>query len=154
MDILLAHGYFLYDDPHERKVMKPYPPLGILYLSSYLKKAGFSVGVFDSTFATLDDFAARLAAERPAVVGLYVNLMTKFNALKMIRLAKQHGAYIVLGGPEPPYYAREYIDCGADVVVRGEGETALAELVPHLIAKGLHDLDSILGIAYQRDDGR
>ena len=31
--------------------MKPYPPLGLLYLSAYLKRAGFSVEVFDSTFA-------------------------------------------------------------------------------------------------------
>ena len=50
MDILLAHGYFLYDDPHELKVMKPYPPLGILHIRAYLKGQGFDVGVFDSTF--------------------------------------------------------------------------------------------------------
>lgn len=45
MDILLTHGYFLYEDPLEKKVMKPYPPLGILYISSYLKSKGFGVGV-------------------------------------------------------------------------------------------------------------
>ena len=39
---MLAHGYFLYDDPHELKIMKPYPPLGILYISSYLKSKGLS----------------------------------------------------------------------------------------------------------------
>jgi radical SAM superfamily enzyme YgiQ (UPF0313 family) len=153
MDILLAHGYFLYDDPHELKVMKPYPPLGILYLSAYLKRAGFSVGVFDSTFARMDDFAALLTRERPSVVGLYVNLMTKFNALTMIRMAKDAGAFVVLGGPEPPHYAREYLEHGADIVVRGEGETALEMLIPHLIARGLRDLDSITGIAFRRDDG-
>ena len=49
-DILLAHAYFLKYDIIERRVMKPYPPLGILYLSAYLKRAGFSVEVFDSTF--------------------------------------------------------------------------------------------------------
>ncbi|MDZ4764761.1 MAG: radical SAM protein [Chloroflexota bacterium] len=153
MDILLAHGYFMYDDPHELKVMKPYPPLGILYLSSYLKRAGFSVGVFDSTFAHLDDFAALLTRERPSVVGLYVNLMTKFNALKMIRLAKATGAFVVLGGPEPPYYAADYVAHGADIIVRGEGETALEDIIPHLIKHGLRDLDAIAGIAFQRDDG-
>jgi hypothetical protein len=60
MDILLAHAYTLYDDPHERKVMKPYPPLGILYLSSYLKSRGYSVGVYDSTFKSQADFDAAL----------------------------------------------------------------------------------------------
>jgi radical SAM superfamily enzyme YgiQ (UPF0313 family) len=153
MDILLAHAYFLHTDPHELKVMKPYPPLGILHLSSYLKRAGFSVSVFDSTFADLDAFRAMLDAEHPTVVGIYVNLMTKFNALRMIRQAKAAGAWVVLGGPEPPYYAKEYLERGADVVVRGEGETALEALIPHLIAKGRRELDSVAGIAFLDDEG-
>ncbi len=36
MDLLLTHGYFLYDDPKELQIMKPYAPLGILYICSYL----------------------------------------------------------------------------------------------------------------------
>ena len=42
MDILLTHGYFLHEDPHELQVMKPYPPLGIISISAYLKTAGVS----------------------------------------------------------------------------------------------------------------
>lgn len=148
MDILLAHAYYLYEDPHERQVMKPYPPLGILYLSSYLKREGFDVGIFDSTFASPADFETLLARERPPIVGLYVNLMTKFNALKMIAAAKDYGATVILGGPEPPYYAREYLSHGADIVVKGEGELTLAELLPHLAQKGMHELGDIMGIAY------
>lgn len=154
MDILLAHGYFLYEDAHELKVMKPYPPLGILYLSSFLKSKGFSVGVFDSTFQNFDAFAERIQRDRPSIVGLYTNLMTKFNILRMIRVCKDNGALVVLGGPEPPYYAKEYIERGADVIVRGEGELTLEALVPHLIRHGLRDLDTIEGISYQRDDGQ
>ena len=56
MDILLTHGYFLYQDPHEMQIMKPYPPLGILYISSYLKSKDFDVGVFDTTFSTMEKF--------------------------------------------------------------------------------------------------
>ncbi len=154
MDILLAHGYFLDEDPHERRVMKPYPPLGILYLSSYLKARGFSVGVFDSTFSSLSAFEALLACERPAVVGLYVNLMTKFNALKMIALCKAAGARVILGGPEPPYYAQEYLERGADLIVRGEGELTLAMLLPHLARYGMSGLHAIAGIAFLDDDGK
>ena len=43
MDLLLTHGYFLVEDPKERTIMKPYPPLGILYLSSHLRRLGFDV---------------------------------------------------------------------------------------------------------------
>lgn len=153
MDILLAHGYFLHDDPHERKIMKPYPPLGILYLSAYLKSRGFSVGVFDSTFKTKADFAALMQQERPPVVGLYTNLMTKFNVLEMMRVCKQVGATVVLGGPEPPHYADEYLARGADVIAIGEGELTLAELLPRLAQAGAHDLDDMRGIVFRRDDG-
>gem|GEM_PF-3254458 len=36
--------------------MKPYPTLGLLYISSYLKSKGFSVSIFDTTFSMKKDF--------------------------------------------------------------------------------------------------
>src|SRR5690606_31265113 len=98
MDILLAHGYFLYDDPHELQVMKPYPPLGILYISSYLKSRGFDVGVFDSTFKSITDFELLIEQERPPIIGIYTNMMTKRNVLKMVHFCKKHNLYVILGG--------------------------------------------------------
>lgn len=154
MDILLAHGYFLYQDPHELKVMKPYPPLGILYISSYLKQQGFQVGVFDSTFSDLAAFEALLQRERPSVVGIYTNMMTKFNVLQMIQRCKEVNARVILGGPEPPYYAKDYLDYGADIIVKGEGELTLAELLPHLAQKGMREIGAINGIAYLDDQGQ
>ena len=154
MDILLAHGYFLYEDPHELKVMKPYPPLGVLYISSYLKSKGFEVGVFDSTFASMNDFNALLAKEHPSVVGIYTNLMTKFNVLKMVQICKANGTIVVLGGPEPPYYAKDYLTQGADIIVQGEGELTLEELLTHIAQHGLNRLEAIDGIAFRRDDGQ
>ena len=32
--ILLTHGYFLSEDEKEQQIMKPYAPLGLLYLSA------------------------------------------------------------------------------------------------------------------------
>lgn len=154
MDILLAHGYFLYEDPHEMKVMKPYPPLGILFISGYLKKQGFDVGVFDSTFSSMDLFRARITQEKPSVVGIYTNMMTKRNVLTMAQICKENGAIVVLGGPEPPYYAADYLTHGADIIVKGEGELTLAELLPHLAKHGLNGLDAINGIAFLDDNGK
>jgi anaerobic magnesium-protoporphyrin IX monomethyl ester cyclase len=154
MDILLTHGYFLYEDPHELKVMKPYPPLGILYISSYLKSKGFEVDVFDTTFSSFDAFSTYIERERPSVVGIYTNLMTKFNVLRMIPVCKAVGAKVILGGPEPAYYAREYLHVGADVVVKGEGELTLEELLPHLAQKGMEGIGAINGIAYLDDNGK
>lgn len=148
-DILLTHGYFLGEDPVEGKVMKPYPPLCLLYISSHLKKAGFSVEIQDSTFLDKRDALARIAAKRPPVVGIYANLMTRGPALDIAAAAKAAGALVVMGGPEPVNYADDYLARGADIVVSGEGETTLAELIPHLARKGLSELDAIAGIAYR-----
>jgi radical SAM superfamily enzyme YgiQ (UPF0313 family) len=150
MDILLAHGYFLSEDAHERRVMKPYPTLGLLYLSAYLKSRGFSVGVFDSTFKSLDEFKSYALAERPPVVGLYANLMTKFNVLKMMAICREVGSKVVLGGPEPASYAAEYLQRGADVVVVGEGELTLEDL----LTRGLGDLAGVPGIIYRDGAGQ
>jgi len=153
MDILLTHGHFLCEDAHELQIMKPYPPLGILYISAYLKQRGFNVGVHDTTFQMPSEFKMLLNRERPAVVGIYCNLMTKFRVLQMMREARAAGARVILGGPEPVGYVEEYIRHGADAIVYGEGEAAVAELLPRLAAKGPNRLEGIAGIAYRREDG-
>ena len=88
MDLLLTHGYFLSEDAQEREIMKPYPPLGLLYLSSHLKARGLAVGVFDSTFKSFGEFVGALERDRPPVVGIYCNLMTKRNVLRMVDALK------------------------------------------------------------------
>jgi radical SAM superfamily enzyme YgiQ (UPF0313 family) len=146
MDLLLAHGYFLREDAKERRIMKPYPPLGVLYLSSHLKQRGFDVGVFDSTFRRRDEFVALLRRERPPVVGLSCNLMTKRSVLAMAKAAHEEGAFVVVGGPDPPHYAEEYLAHGADVVVIGEGEHTLEELLFHLRRVGPTKMEDIRGL--------
>jgi len=149
MDILLTHGYFLHDDPKEREIMKPYPPLGLLYISSFLKQKNFAVEIFDSTFADKKQFANLLISHKPKIVGVYSNLMTKLNALEMIRLAKRQDCIVIVGGPDPPHYAEEYLNFGADVVVIGEGEEPLQELIPIFTDKKIERLSSVAGIIYK-----
>src|SRR5206468_69722 len=66
MDLLLTHGYFLYEDPKELQIMKPYAPLGILYLSSHLRAKHFGVEVYDSTFGSRQELFRILADGPPA----------------------------------------------------------------------------------------
>ena len=130
MDLLLTHGYYLEEDPEEKH---PYPPLGLLYLSSHLKQRGAEVEIFDTTFNHPADFSRLVASESPPIVGISGNLRTRRNVLAMTQVAKDQGAIVVLGGPEPYSYHEEYLARGADVVVSGEGELTLEELVPHLL---------------------
>lgn len=151
MDVLLTHAYYLYEDPKERAVMRPYPTLGLLYVSSYLKAHGFDVDVFDATFSSRGAFEDYVSTHRPPVVGIYCNLITRATALKLIRLCTSHGALVVVGGPEPANYPKRYLDHGAAVVVVGEGERTMAELIPHLRARGPHGMAHIDGIVYCED---
>ena len=152
-EILLTHGYFLGEDEKERAIMKPYPPLGLLYLSAYLKRAGFSVEVFDATFATRGELYGRLSAGPAGVLGVYTNLLTRRSVLDLIGTAKQQGWRMVLGGPEAANYPEQYLRHGADAVVVGEGEQTVAELLPRLARGGAHDLSGVSGVVYLDGQG-
>jgi hypothetical protein len=91
MDILLTHGYFLYEDPKELQIMKPYPPLGILYICAHLRNKGLGVEVFDSTFSSRQTLFETLRKGPPSVLGVYANLMTRPNVVEILRVAKDAG---------------------------------------------------------------
>lgn len=152
MDLLLTHGYFLHEDEAETRVMKPYPPLGILYLSSHLKSKGFDVAIYDTTFKTKSEFVDYINSARPSIVGIYVNLMTKLNVLEQISLFKKLNCTVIVGGPDVPAYSENYIEFGADVAVLGEGEQTMEELLPLLIGK--KSLSNVTGIVYRSDEGK
>ena len=128
-DLLLTHGYFLYEDPKEMQIMKPYAPLGILYLCSHLRQQGFEVEVFDTTFSSRESLFRHLETEKPSVLGIYANLMTRGNVVEIIRVAREAGWRVIVGGPEPGAYAQEFLESGADFVVLGEGEATMQELL-------------------------
>jgi len=144
--LVLTHGYFLQEDPKELQIMKPYVPLGILYICSHLRARGIDVEVFDTTFSTRPELFSYLQSETPGILGVYANLMTRKNVVEILRIAHEAGWKTIVGGPEPGAYVDEYLRAGADVVVLGEGELTMEELVPVLGAS--HDLSCVAGIAY------
>jgi len=132
MHVLLSHGYFLEDDPKEQAIMKPYPPLGLLYLSAWLDLHGVENEVFDTTFSTKRIFQQHLMETKPRVLALYLNLMTKLNVLEMIRFVRSQdglkNTLIVLGGPDGTHNVDDYLKNGADLIVIGEGEQTMLEI--------------------------
>lgn len=154
MKILLTHGYFLNDDPKEKIIMKPYAPLGILYVSAYLERKGFSNEVFDTTFSTMQKMRDYLLEFKPDVVAIYVNLMTKLNVLEVIKFIKLnlHQTKIVLGGPEIRYNANDFLNFGADYLVIGEGEETSLELMIALNEKRYDDIKNIPGLGFKNQN--
>jgi radical SAM superfamily enzyme YgiQ (UPF0313 family) len=157
MKVFLTHGYFLSGDAKERRIMRPYPPLGILYLAAYLKERGVEAEVFDTTFSTLELLGRRLLEARPNVIGIYTNLMTKVSVLAIIRFIRMQpeltGARIVLGGPEVTHHADRFLAHGADVIVVGEGEETLHALVSAWAGGGQAALAQIPGLVFRDDAG-
>lgn len=133
--------------------MKPYPPLGILYICSHLRAKGFSVDVFDSTFSSRQQLFDVLRNGKPSVLGVYANLMTRPNVVEILGVARSCGWKVVVGGPEPGAYPGQYLDAGADVVVNGEGELTLEELLPALKSDSVERLAQIDGIAFRTPEG-
>lgn len=156
MKIILTHGYFLQDDEKELQIMKPYVPLGILCVAAYLEEQQIPNTVFDSTFQSFPALGNHLLAERPDVVAVYVNLMTKLNVLKIIRFIRstpelQH-TRIVLGGPEVKNHIARFMESGADFIVAGEGEETMTELV-HALKQGADTFETIFGLSWKQKNG-
>jgi len=154
MKILLTHGYFLNNDPKEKIIMKPYAPLGILYVSAYLESKGFANEVFDTTFSTMQELQKYLIEFKPNVLALYVNLMTKLNALEIIKFVKSNlnQTKIILGGPEIRYNANDFLNFGADYLVIGEGEQTSLELITALNEKRYEGIKNIPGLGFKNQN--
>jgi radical SAM superfamily enzyme YgiQ (UPF0313 family) len=139
------------EDPKEQRIMKPYAPLGILSISAHLRNKGFDVDIYDSTFGTREELFRILDEGPPGALGIYGNLMTRRNVLDLVERGRAAGWKVILGGPEPPNYAEEFLAAGADLIVAGEAELSLERL----LASGLDRSRwaSIPGIIFSGDDG-
>lgn len=133
--------------------MKPYPPLGILYICAHLRRKGVQTQVFDSTFSSRQELFKVIRTGPPSVIGVYANLMTRANVVEILRCAKEAGWQTIVGGPEPGAYIDEYLNAGADFVVIGEGEITLEELLPVLHGESFQSLEEIAGIAFRSGSG-
>jgi len=151
MSILLTHGYFIEEDETEQKIMRPYPPLGLLYISAYLEENGVDHEVFDATFSTQELWFKSVMNQQPKVIAIYTNLMTKVKILQLIKKVKGTAELsetkILLGGPDVTYNWENYLKHGADFLVIGEGEETFLEFSKQYF--GQQDYSSVDGLAYK-----
>lgn len=147
MSLLFTHAYYLSDDLKEQRIMKPYPPLGLLYVSAYLKSKNIANEVFDSTFSSQEKQLNFIFEKQPTIIFIYTNLMTKVEVVKLLKLLKTkkfNFPKIVLGGPDVTYNIENYLQAGADFLVIGEGEETTFELYQTFInEKDYHKVDGI-----------
>jgi anaerobic magnesium-protoporphyrin IX monomethyl ester cyclase len=142
-DVLFGQAYFLRFDPKLWEARQPYAPLGALYAASYVRDAGYRVALFDAMLAASElEWAAALDAQRPRFAVIYednFNYLSKMcllrmrqAALTMIDLARTRGITTIVAGADATDHPATYLDGGADVVVAGEGEVTLVDLLDAL----------------------
>ncbi|MEO8067952.1 MAG: radical SAM protein [Flavobacteriales bacterium] len=152
MKVFLTHGYFIREDAREQRIMKPYPPLGLLYVGAHLRACGHDVALYDSTFGEREELLQRIAVEQPGCIAIYVNLMTRANVVSlMARIRATKGLVnvpIILGGPETRNHAAAFLATGATVCVVGEGERTAEEVVAMIASGKPNAWDEVNGIAF------
>ncbi|HTI11271.1 MAG TPA: radical SAM protein [Puia sp.] len=159
--ILFSHSYFLRFDPKQWATGQPYPPLATIGAAALMREKGFRVSLFDTMFTEdPNEVMYALEANQPDFFVIYddgFNYLTKMcltnmrdAAFRMIRLAKERGAIVILSSSDSTDRYEEYLEQGADFVLLGEGEHTLLELVT-AIDEGQKDFSAIRGLAYLQD---
>ncbi|MBI5115638.1 radical SAM protein [Candidatus Poribacteria bacterium] len=90
----------------------------------------------------------------PDVVGITAPTVKFASAVSVAAISKKlfPHAPVIMGGPHSTNCAREVLSRGElDIVVHGEGETTIVELIDALGAKS--DLRNVQGISYKNPDG-
>ena len=135
----------------------PAPPLGVCYVAAAFEAAGAEVKILDYIVSryTPDKLREQLAFFAPDVIGATSVTMNFPAAAQIVEQAKEivPGAVTVMGGPhvsfDPENTLARYP--GIDLLVLGEGEETLRELVPALEDRAAWG--GVKGIAY-REAGR
>ncbi|HPE56066.1 MAG TPA: radical SAM protein [Bacteroidales bacterium] len=155
MKVLLTHGFFLEDDPIEKAVMRPYAPLGLLYISAYLDQNTKEHEVFDSTFQSFQELKNKLQNFIPDILGIYANFLTRKNIIQIVNYIrgteKLKHMVIALGGPDVRFHTEDYLHKGIDFIIVGEGEETFLELVKAIEMQ--QEVSGIKGLIYKNDEG-
>lgn len=107
-------------------------PLGLQQVAAAARQAGWAVaGRYWGGELTKSGFQADIATTQPALVGFYTDMLNVSSLSRLLRRwTDQNRPLTILGGPEATFnYRRVMADCPADLLVRGDGEPVLAELL-------------------------
>jgi anaerobic magnesium-protoporphyrin IX monomethyl ester cyclase len=138
---LLVYPYF--DPPRNRSIFR-FPPLGPAYVAASLRAAGHEVTLLDCTFLSREEALDRVRTARVDVVGVYIMMTMRRDALELARAARGRCRLLIAGGPlpscDPDVYTADF-----DVVVRGEAERTLVEVLEAFERGAIGDLPTVIG---------
>jgi len=120
-------------------------PIGLEYIAAYIEDGVEEIHIVDME---LEQRSLHHLIElyRPDLVGITMSATEHNEGLRLAKIAKKNGATTVVGGYHPtgvPDLMLSYPQL--DMVVRGEGELTMRELVEKGCPEG------VLGVSYKRD---
>lgn len=131
-------------------------PIGIGYLSAYLKSKGYSVRIVDLNYYK-DHYKALINCfkeESYQIVctgGLSTYYLALKNLISLIRIVSPESVVVVGGGIVSTEPELSFQNLKPDYAVYGEGEATLYELIK-CIENGI-DVRGIKGVVFRNDDG-
>ncbi|MCS6788086.1 MAG: B12-binding domain-containing radical SAM protein, partial [Aigarchaeota archaeon] len=150
-DLLLIFPYFF----DGRSKHWQFPPLGIGYIASYVRERGYNVKVLDCTFMSREEVERVIRKEGARVTGIYSMLSMVKQAKDLAAVASEVSELVVAGGPMPSAYPTMFLR-DFDVVVQGEAEQTVGELMDATDRRGEFKLQTVKGLhlSHRRDGGR
>ncbi len=132
-------------------------PLGIGYLAAVLEQNQYQVDIIDCQVQkpTQKELENELNRLQPDAVGVTSTTLTYKSATEIAKTAKQAcpDSLIILGGPHVTVLDEQTLreQPEVDIVVRGEGEQTLLELVDLASKSSMKALNKVAGITFRKN---
>ncbi len=144
--ILLIYPYFR--SKHDRSSFR-FPPLGLGYIASSLRNAGFDPKLLDCTFLERDEALGKAKEIDADVVGIYSMVTMLEDSLNFARALREQSDLLIAGGPLPSCSPELFLN-DFDVVVIGEGEQTVSELLmAYENGFNIGSVSSVKGVAFK-----
>jgi len=143
------------------------PPIGIISVLSQLKERYAVYAIDENNYAGPREDLTKmpehkfLHTKKPAQIAMLYGGMSN-SIPRMYSIAKQYkkfGAITIAGGSHVDALPEEALNSGVDIIIHGEGEETVKELLEKIFADGKirqdykRNLENILGISYSDENG-
>ncbi len=129
----------------------PQPPVGLALIAAIAEKAGHSVKLIDTNALNLSPEDTVALASGAEAAGITAMTPTIGPALEIARCLKQEnpGLTIIMGGAHPTLLPQETLMASpaVDVIVRGEGDDTIIELLRAIEEK--RNFEGVAGISFR-----
>lgn len=154
MKVMLVNpSYISHEYSGWRRAVGVSPPVGLAYIGAVLEKNGCEVTILDANAEglSIQDTVKKVVNSSSEVIGI-TSMTTMMPLIYEISkdIKKESSKMIVVGGPHVTFMPEQTLkECRyIDVIVRGEGEITMLELV-----KNITNLAKVKGITYRTDNG-